>query len=262
MELRRLREAAGKSQREAGEYIDLTDTAISKMETGDRKVKVAYVKLLCQLYDVDAPLAGFLEGLARESDQRGWWADYGNTVPWWFKDFLGMETAAAEVWTYESEYIPGLLQTRQYVEAVTEAAESSERFAEVRAERQKRLTDDDPLKLRAVLNEAVLCRPVGGPGVMSAQIQHLIDVSKLANVTIQLLPFTVGFHPAMAGSFTALRFQNAPMNTVYVEMTGAAIYMEKLPDVQRYAAVFERLTELAQSTEETLASLSETVRGG
>ncbi|MGH3720599.1 MAG: helix-turn-helix domain-containing protein [Pseudonocardiaceae bacterium] len=251
MELRRLREAVGKTQAQAGDWINLSDTAISKMETGDRKVKVSYVKSLCQLYDVDAPHAEFLERLARESEQRGWWADYGNTVPSWFKDFLGMETAAAEVWTYESELVPGLLQTPEYVEA----RGGTERFVELRAARQARLVGDAPLILRAVLNEAVLCRPVGGHDVMRRQIRYIIEAASLPNVTIQVVPFSIGFHPAMAGSFTALRFPQVPMNTVYVEMKGGAVYMEKLPDVERFAATFERLVELALGIEETVSLL-------
>ncbi|MGH3833941.1 MAG: helix-turn-helix domain-containing protein [Pseudonocardiaceae bacterium] len=262
MELRRLREAARKTQAQAGHWLNLGETAISKMETGDRKVKVGYVKALCQLYDVDAPHAGFLERLARESDQRGWWADYGNTVPSWFKDFLGMETAAAEVWTYESEYIPGLLQTQEYVEAMAKgtAPGDAERFSKLRATRQNRLVDNDPLTLRAVLNEAVLLRPVGGPDVMRRQLRHVIETATLPNVTVQVLPFSVGFHPAMAGSFTALRFPESPMNTVYVEIKGGAIYMEKPPDVERYTAIFERLAELALSGEETVSLLEQVER--
>lgn len=213
----------------------------TKMERGVRRVRVAYVESLCQLYDVGSPHAEFLERLARESGERGWWADYGNTVPHWFADFLGMETVATEVWTYESEYVPGLLQTQKYVEAMASESTPSdaERFTRLRATRWKRLVDDDPLTLRAVLNEAVLCRAVGGPDVMRGQIRHIIETAELPNVTVQVVPFSAGFHPAMSGSFAALRFPEAPMNTVYVEIEGGAVYMEKPPDVQRYTATFE-----------------------
>lgn len=262
MELRRLRDAAGKTQEESARWIDVTDTALSKMERGARRVRVAYVKSLCQLYDVGSPHAEFLERLARESGERGWWADYGNTVPHWFADFLGMETVATEVWTYESEYVPGLLQTQKYLEAAANESTPSDagRFTRLRATRWKRLVDDNPLTLRAVLNEAVLCRAVGGPDVMRGQIRHLIETAELPNVTVQVVPFSAGLHPAMAGSFTALRFPEAPMNTVYVEFKGGAIYMEKPPDVDRYTATFERLTEVALSGEETVSFLEQAER--
>lgn len=264
MELRRLRDAAGKSQQESADWLDLTDTALSKMERGVRRVKVAYVKALCQLYDVDATLAAFLERLARESGERGWWADYGNTVPHWFADFLGMETVASDVWTYESEYVPGLLQTQEYVEALAEGAATgdAERSGKLRATRHKRLIDDNPLVLRAVLNEAVFSRAVGGPAAMRRQIRHIVEMAKLPNVTVQVLPFSVGLHPAMAGSFTALRFPDEPMNTVYVEFIGGAVYVEKPPDVQRYMATFERLTEVATDQRETGSLLERVEKRG
>jgi Domain of unknown function (DUF5753) len=183
-------------------------------------------------------------------------------VPHWFADFLGMETVASEVWIYESEYIPGLLQTQEYVEAVRSGSihSDAERFTRLRATRQKRLVDDDPLILRAVLNEAVVCRVVGGPDVMRRQVRHVIDTARLPNVTVQVLPFSVGYHPAMVGSFAALRFPEAPMNTVYVEIKGGAIYMEKPPDVERYTANFERLTEVALGGEEMVSFLEQIER--
>jgi transcriptional regulator with XRE-family HTH domain len=261
MELQRLRLAAGKSQQDAAAYIDVTDTAVSKFENGARTVKIAYVKLLCQLYDVDAAHTAFLERLARESGQRGWWADFGNTVPHWFADFLGMETVAAEVWTYESEPFPGLLQTEEYINAVASTRSDAERFTRLRATRQERLVGENPLILKVVLNEAVLRRVVGSPDVMRKQIRHVIDTAQLPNVTVQVLPFSAGFHPAMTGSFTVLRFPEIPMmNTVYVEIMDAAIYVEKPPDVNRYAASFERLTELALDEAGTISFLEEMER--
>ncbi|MGH3549823.1 MAG: helix-turn-helix domain-containing protein [Pseudonocardiaceae bacterium] len=245
MELRRLRDLAGKSQTEAAAWINKTDTAISKYETGARRIDVGNLRSLCQLYDVDVTHVAFLERLVRESGERGWWADFGSTVPHWFADFLGMETVASEVWTYESEPFPGLLQSEEYARAVV-PSHSAERFTKLRATRQKRLVDDNPLVLRVVLNEAVLCRVVAGPEVMRRQIRHVIDTAELPNVTVQVLPFSAGFHPAMTGSFTALRFPETPtMNTVYVQIKGGALYVEKPPDVDRYTATFEHLTELA-----------------
>ncbi|MGH3975230.1 MAG: helix-turn-helix domain-containing protein [Pseudonocardiaceae bacterium] len=261
MELRRLRDLAGKSQEEAGAWINKTDTTISKYETGARRIDVGNIRSLCQLYDAEATHSAFLELLVREAGERGWWAQFGSTVPHWFADYLGMETVATEVWTYESELFPGLLQAEEYVRAVVSSRSDAERFAKLRATRQKRLGDDNPLILRAVLNEAVLCRAVGGPEVMRRQIRHVIDTAALPNVTIQILPFSVGFHPAMTGSFTALRFPEVPMmNTVYVQIKGGALYVEKPPDVDRYTATFERLTELALYDAGTISFLEQMER--
>src|SRR5262249_53175032 len=126
MELQRLREAAGKSQAEAGSWVGVTGSQISKYETGDRNIKLGYVRTLCELYNVDAPLNEFLVRLAQESDQRGWWADYGNTVPEWYKYFLGFETAAQEIATYHSELLPGLVQIPDYIRAIANDAPDEE----------------------------------------------------------------------------------------------------------------------------------------
>ncbi|MGH3697819.1 MAG: helix-turn-helix domain-containing protein [Pseudonocardiaceae bacterium] len=261
MELQRLRNLAGKSQQDAAEWINKTDTAISKYENGARRIDVGNLRSLCQLYDVEATHSAFLERLAREAGERGWWAEFGSTVPHWFADFLGMETVATEMWTYESEPFPGLLQTEEYVSAVVSSRSDAERFSKLRTTRQKRLVDGNPLILRAVLNEAVLCRVVGGPEVMRRQIRHVIDTAALPNVTVQVLPFSVGFHPAMTGSFTALRFPEVPMmNTVYVQIQGAALYVEKPPGIDRYTATFERLTELALDEVRTISFLEEAER--
>lgn len=251
MELRRLREAAGKSQEEAGEWLDIPATSISRIETGKQRIRAGDLRSLLQLYGVGSPDAEFLEQLRREADHRGWWADYGKTVPDWFRSYLGMESAAAEVWTYEAEFVPGLLQTPQYTEAVTAAVnpdaspEELSRLVEIRTVRQKRLTSGEALTLRAIINEAALRRQVGGPDVMRAQVRRIAEIATLPNVTVQVLPFAAGAHPAMLGAFTALRFPEEPINTVYIELDGAALYLETPAEVQRYTNTFKRLSCLA-----------------
>jgi transcriptional regulator with XRE-family HTH domain len=245
MELKRLREAARKNQEEAGTWIGVSASQISKYETGDRKVKVGSVRSLCELYDVDAPHKEFLVHLAQESDQRGWWADYGNTVPEWYKYFLGFETAAEQIHTYHSELLPGLFQIPDYIRGIDANAPADEvdRFVEIRSTRQKRLTDtSSPLQLSAILNEAVLRRDVGGPEVMLRQLHHLIELAELPNITIQVLPFAAGPHPAMASSFSLLCFPQTPaMDCVFIDIKGGVIYIEKPSDVARYIDDFDRL---------------------
>lgn len=246
MELQRLREAARKSQEEAAKWIGVSASQVSKYETGDRKVKVGYVRSLCQLYDVDAPHQEFLVRLAQESDQRGWWADYGNTVPEWFKYFLGFETAAEQIHTYHSELLPGLLQIPDYIRGLANDTPTDEldRTIQIRSTRQERLTDvSSPLQLRVILNEAVLRRDVGGREVMHRQLRHLIEMAELPNITIQVLPFAVGYHPAMASSFSLLRFPQTPaMDCVFIDIKGGVIYIEKPSDVEGYINDFSRLS--------------------
>jgi transcriptional regulator with XRE-family HTH domain len=212
-ELKRLREAAGKTQVEVGAWVGTPSTTISKIENAERNVPLPHLKLMLQLYKVDSAHGETLTQLAQQAKERGWWADYGEAVPKWFTEYVGLETAATAVWTYEQEYIPGLLQTRRYTESMTAtansvgASESAENFARVRATRQQRLTDDKaPMALRAVLSEAVLRRTVGGPDVMREQIARLREATSQPNITVQVLPFSAGAHPGMTGPFTIRGF--------------------------------------------------------
>jgi len=265
-ELRDLREKAGKTQEDVWEWTNVPTTTISRYETGKRRVPITFLKAVLPLYGVGSPHAEALEKLAREAHERGWWAAYGDTVPDWFANYLGMETAADELWTYESEYVPGILQTRRYTEATRVAMsaadplEVSERLVAVRAARQKRLTGDEAMILRAVLNEAVVRRQVGGPDVMREQLAYLVEIAVLPNITLQVLPFATGAHPGMLGPFTALRFPQEPLNTIYLELDGGALYWEKPLAVGRYTATFRRLTELALNEEDTISFISEAER--
>lgn len=265
-ELRRLREEAGKTQEDVHQWTNVPATTISRMETGKRRVPVTFLKAVLPLYGVGSPLAEALEKLARESSQRDWWVTYGDTVPDWFAKYLGMETAADEIWTYESEYVPGILQTSRYTEATRTAmgtvpSEGPEKLVAVRSARQKRLTGDAPVSLRAVLNEAVVRREIGGPEVMREQLVYLIEAAARPNITLQVLPFAAGAHPGMLGPFAALRFPQEPLNTIYIELDGGAVYWEKPLAVERYTATFRRLTELALNEEDTVSLFNEMERG-
>jgi DNA-binding XRE family transcriptional regulator len=254
-ELRKLRERAGKTQQQAAKWLEITDTGISKMETGKQRVNVSQLRSLFQLYDVRSPEADYLLQLCRDAAQRGWWTSYGKTIPTWFDAYVGIETLAAELWAYESEFVPGLFQTPEYTAAVnaamspTRAADEVERIVRLRAERQQRLTGDDPLTVRAVINESVLSREVGAPDVMRAQRARLAEVAQLPNVTLQVLPFSAGAHPGMRCSFILLRFPQQEMDTVYLEMPGAALYVESPAEIARYVETYEKLTELAVAYE-------------
>jgi transcriptional regulator with XRE-family HTH domain len=264
MELQRLREASRKSQEEAGDWVGVSASQVSKYETGDRKIKVGYVRSLCELYNVNAPHKDFLVRLAQESDQRGWWADYGNIVPEWYKYFLGFETAADQIHTYHSELVPGLLQIPDYIRGLANdtPAHEVDQTVRIRSTRQERLTDaSSPLQLRAILNEAVLRRDVGGREVMLRQLRHLIEMAELPNITIQVLPFSVGYHPAMASSFSLLRFPQTPtMDSVFIDIKGGVLYVEKPSDVERYVIDFGRLaSDFALQELETKGLLQEEI---
>lgn len=268
MELRRLREAAGRSQQEAGDWLGIPATSISKIEHFKQKITLSHLRLLLQFYEVGSPHADFLFQLQRESNQRGWWADLGRAVPKYFDSFLGMESAAKKVNSYESEFVPGLFQTPEYIEAINVALspdrtpDEIRQLVELRVSRQQRLnSSEDPLILHTVINEAALRREVGGTDVMRAQIHKLAELAALPNVTMQVLPFSAGAHPGMRGSFTLLQFPEEPMNTVYLELYGAAYYVEVPADVRKYADRFEQLARQSSDTSGTVEVLNR-LRGG
>jgi transcriptional regulator with XRE-family HTH domain len=266
-ELKRLREAVGKTQVEAGKYVGTPSTTISKIENADRNVPLPHLKLMLQLYEVDPAHAEYLTQLAQQAREPGWWADYRDVVPTWFTEYVGLESAASAVWTYEQESVPGLLQTRAYTDAMTLAfswtgpSESAEGFARVRATRQERLRGDAPMLLRAVLSEAVLHRQVGGAEVMREQLARLREAASRPNITVQVLPFSLGAHPGMTGPFTIVRFAERSMDVVFVEQRGGAVYLERPVDIDVHEATFQRLADLALSEDDTVALLNEMERG-
>ncbi len=260
-ELRRLREAAGKSAQEAADWAGVSTSTLSKIERGSQAAKTGHVRLFAQLYGVGAPEADTLIRLARDANQRGWWAAYGDTVPDWVRTYLDLEQDASELWAYESGLMFGLFQTPAYAEAITAAnlpdADPDElaRLVAFRTARQQRLFGDRAPSLRVVLDEAVLRRLVGGPAVMREQLEHLSEVARLPHVSVVVQPFSAGAHPSIGSAFTLLRFADADtagMNCVYLENAQGGLYQERPGDVDRYAVMFEQLSQSALSADESL----------
>jgi transcriptional regulator with XRE-family HTH domain len=264
-QLRQFRDQAGIHQEAAAKYAGMKGASISRIENGKQAILPRTVRLLCQCYDIGAPTIDMLMRQAEESNDRAWYAMYSDTVPSWVESFLGLETEATEVWTYEAELVPGLLQTPEYARAVAAAAllDSTEaeiqRSIEPRLARQRRLTSDRPPRLHSIVNEAVLMRPVGGRAAMAAQLRHLLDMSKQDHITIQVLAFESGEHVAMTGAFTMLRFPDElEMNAVFLEHDHGATSAERPTDLARYSRMFERLVSRALSparTRDRLATL-------
>ena len=249
-QLRRLREAKGISREDAGYLIRASESKISRMELGRVSFKERDIADLLSLYGIthqeerEALLA-----LARQANNPGWWQRYGDVLPSWFQTYLGLEEAATLIRTYEVQFVPGLLQTDDYAHAVITygnpgaGAEEIERRVSLRMKRQQLLTRPDAPQLWAVVDEAALRRPIGGPAVMAAQLEHLIKASELPNVTLQVLPFQVGAHAAEAGAFTILRFPEPDLpDVVYTEQLTGALYLDKRDDVEAYVGAVDRLS--------------------
>ena len=250
-QLRRLRTEMGLTREEAGEAIRASEWKIHRLENGQVGFKERDIIDLLRLYEVTDPdeVAGFLL-LTREANTPGWWQHYGDVLPRWFRTYVDLESAATLIRTYEGQFIPGLLQTDDYMRAVVQGAhldESSEemgRRVRLRMARQTLLTREHPPRLWAVVDEAALRRPVGGPEVMRGQLERLIDASKLPNVTLQVLPFAVGAHSGMPGAFSILRFADPELpDVVYLEHLTNAVYLDKRDEVERYLDVMESLCD-------------------
>lgn len=248
-QLRRLREAKGITREDAGWEIRSSGSKISRMELGRVSFKERDVSDLLTLYGVSEPKEReSLLNLARHANNPGWWHHFTDILPPTFQSFLGLEGASTLIRTYELQFVPGLLQTPDYARAIMllghagEPPEEIERRVDLRMQRQQVLTKSDPPQLWAVIDEAVLRRPIGGTAVMKAQIEALIAVSRMPNVRLQIIPFMSGGHAAAGGSFTILRFPESDLpDVVWVEHLTSSIYLDKREDVDVYAMAMERV---------------------
>ena len=247
--LRALRETGGITRSEAGWAIRSSESKISRMELGRVGFKERDLVDLLRLYGVNAgdDLQRFLS-LAREANAPGWWQAYSDVLPPWFQNYLDLEQAAELIRTYEIQFVPGLLQTDAYARAViglghgTIAEDQIERRVALRMARARILTRADPPRLWAVLDEAVLRRPIGGSAVLRAQIEWLLQTTDLPNVRLQVIPFIAGGHPAAGGAFSILRFPHPDLSdVVYLEHLTNAQYLERPEDVDLYAAAVGQL---------------------
>jgi len=246
---------------QVAERLLCSASKVSRMETGQRGATLRDVRDLCDIYDVTDPAqVEHLMDLVREGKQQAWWQSHELD---YFATYVGLEQAATTLTYYQSTTVPGLLQTVEYAQAMYEASlpaeftpERANELIRVRLRRQQVLTRQPPLQLWAVCDEAVLHRMVGGQAVMAAQLRHLEEVANMPNVTLQVIPYEAGAHPAMDNMFTILEFgEVAPV--VYVEGLMGWLYVEREHEVTRYKQVFEHLLSFALDPQETIELVSE-----
>jgi Domain of unknown function (DUF5753)/Helix-turn-helix domain len=258
-QLRRLRETANVTRDDAGYHIRASGSKISRMELGRVSFKERDVTDLLEFYGVDDTAErDKLVQLTREANATPWYQKFQDVVPDWFHVFVGLEEAAQLIRVYEVQFVPGLLQTEDYARAIvtqgmpgTDADEIERRVA-LRMGRQKLLTRENPPRYWVIMDEAALRRPMGGREVHIAQIERLIDLVGEPNITLQVMPFRYGGHAAEAGAFTIMRFPETDLpDVVYMEYLTGAHYIDKPEEVERYAAVMERLSVTGTSPDRT-----------
>jgi transcriptional regulator with XRE-family HTH domain len=248
-QLRRLREQRHITCEEAGEAIRASHSKISRMELGRVRFRRRDVSDLLTLYGVDgADEREAMLSLADQANEPGWWHSYSDILPNWFEVYIGLEEAASRIRAYEVQFVPGLLQTEDYARAVTllghpdAPGHEVERRVGLRMRRQSLLTSSEPPHLWAVVDEAVLRRPLGGAQVMRKQLRHLLELTESPNITLQVVPFELGGHAAAGGPFSILRFAERDLpDVVYLEQLTSALYLDKRDEVDHYHMVMERL---------------------
>ena len=247
--LRALRQAKNVSREAAGWTIRASESKISRMELGRVGFKERDVTDLLKLYGVDDPAEHErLLLLTKEANTPSWWHQYGDVLATWFQNYLDLEQAAELIRTYEIQFVPGLLQTDAYARAVIRLGHSRkqageiERRAQLRMARQQVLQRETPPRLWAVLDEAVLRRPIGGFAVLREQIESLLAICESPYVRLQVMPFDRGGHAAAGGAFSILRFpaQELP-DVVYIEHLTSGLYLDKREEVDHYAAAIGQL---------------------
>jgi transcriptional regulator with XRE-family HTH domain len=254
-QLHRLREAAGITREAAGVAIHASHAKVSRLELGRVGLTERAVADLLTLYGVtDIPERAQILELVRQADTPGWWQQYSDPLPPWFEMYLRLEQAAEYLRTFHGQFIPGLLQSEDYARGVVLVgrrdvpAEEVDRRVELRESRQKRLTEPGAPTLWAVVDEAALRRPIGSPRVMRAQVDHLLEMSELPNVILQVLPFRLGARSAAGGPFTILRFAEPDLpDIVHTEQLTSAVYLDERVDVEPYLAVMEQVTAQAET---------------
>ncbi|WP_169317257.1 helix-turn-helix domain-containing protein [Actinacidiphila oryziradicis] len=260
-ELRKLREEAGRSLEDAATILECSRSKISRIELGYLGIRVRDVRDLLDDYGVtDETLRTHLAALARDGNKRGWWDAYGQIIQPAYANYLDLESDANYIRTFQSILIPGLLQTEAYSRAVIRANpalvrdEVVDTLMKVRAERQAILTrDTEPVRFWAIIGEAALRTPIGGADVMSAQLHHLAEMVKRPNITLQVLPYSVGAHAGLSGPFVIFSFA-VPNDTgvVFLENLSSSLYLETPDEAAGYTLVFDDLRSSALNPADSL----------
>lgn len=262
---RRLREQRlehGLTVEEVAERLLCNATKISRLETGTRRPSLRDVRDLCDLYNVGKPTADEFMELARGAREQVWWTHYEDLK---LDPYLGLEQVAAAITSFTTFYLPALLQTEEYTrEVIKKIAPKMDldiyrQRVEVRMRRQEVLEGDDRPRYRVLLDESVLCRPVGGPGLMFAQIDKILRAERDGKVTIEIIPFDVGVPAAVDSNFVLLEFDDTTSISpiVFVEGLTGNQYLERKADVNRYKEAIDYLRYSALNAHDSVQHLTE-----
>ncbi|MGW0965467.1 helix-turn-helix domain-containing protein [Streptomyces sp. NPDC002516] len=254
-----LRERAGLKREEAARILRVAPATVRRMEMAEVSLKIPYLQLLLKSYGVGDQEAEAFVLLAEDANKPGWWQRFHDILPDWFSMHVSLEGAASLLRSYEPHFIPGLLQTEDYARGVLKAGaigqtrpEDIERHVALRMQRQDLLTREDAPRIWAVMDETVLRRTIGGPEVMRAQIDKLLQATRLPHVTLQVIPFSSGPHPGTYGPFVLFRFAMPELpDMVYSEYLTGAVYLDARSEVATHLEVMDRMAAQAATAHRT-----------
>jgi transcriptional regulator with XRE-family HTH domain len=260
IELRRLRDATGLKIEQVATALECAPSTVSRIENGQVSVRPRDLRAMLELYGVSGARQDELIQLARQARVKGWWHAHGDVAG----TIVSLEAAAASIRSYEAQLVPGLLQTKEYARAVLRKAwpdvpaDVIERKVQFRMARQAHVLGDDPPELWAVLDEAVLRRPIGGRATMREQLHRLVLAAERPTVRLQVLPFSVGEHTGIGGSFTVVSFTEPDDHqVVYLEQTESILYSENTVEIGRYTRAFEGVQAAALGPQASGSRLAE-----
>ncbi|MEU4239377.1 helix-turn-helix transcriptional regulator [Actinoplanes sp. NPDC026619] len=258
--LRRLRDQSGRTIDDVAKEVGISKSALSRIENAQVSISVPAASSLLSTYGVEGDDFEALLQIAREARKRGWWQSYSEVLPDWFETYVGLEAEASEIRTFESQLVPGVLQTPDYARAIIRAEHPEASTAEVdrRVElRMRRQGAEHRPKLWVILDQSVLMRPVGGPSVMREQLERLQASAETPGVTIQVLPFDVCEHGSMGSSFSILSFpEPGDSPVVYIETRAGSLYVEGV-QAREYSVLFTHLTASGRDQRASTALIAE-----
>jgi transcriptional regulator with XRE-family HTH domain len=249
--LRELRDTNGMTLARAADFLQRNASTVSRFESGEYPIRRPDLMALLDLYGVsDRRKRDGLLRLSEDVWQKGWWDGYEPDVERQFVDFVWLESRATAIRSFDPLVVTGLLQTREYAEAVITAAEweaepaQIARWVQLRMERQAVLHREAPPRFMAIIDEFVLRREIGGPDVLRGQLAHLLSTAELPHVDLRVLPASVGAHAGPSGYFLVFTIAEPDLDVGYAETLGGAVYVEP-PDSERFIRVYDRLLDSA-----------------
>lgn len=267
LDLRRYRLAAGRTIEDVARHLECSPAKVSRMETGVVRVRVQDLRAMLELYGLAESERQQLFGLVRQARRRGWWQAYTDVVPPDSATFYGLEDGAVSISLHSPALVPGLLQTERYARALIGSVpglpgDLVDRRVELRMRRQRMLLRHDPPALCVVLDEAVLCRAIGGQTVIAEQLDHLLEIAARPQVVLQVVPFGAGAHAAAGVGFTVFGFADPAVTpVVYGEQLSRNTYLDQPDEVATYVTALDEAQRVAATPECSHELIAERARG-